>query len=410
MLPHSLLSLEPAGLAPSDGDQGEGATGGRCAPRYLRTRDEVWIARAIQETLDLAGSREADIEEAWVSRILPSLRAMGARKVAALGIKLVLERLTTREVSAPADPRRIREIVFRYAAQRPARPREQNIVSAANALLLTPEEVERGLFADRAGERIRKPLPPDVTPASLIEKYNLALVQGVLLRAEWVSVELKESVRAVVRYAKLQGLLADFAPTRSHGLRMDVSGPLALFRNTLKYGRALANFFPTLTAAPSFALAARCRVANAPGAEVHVIVAVDHHAPLARGHALPRDADSSVERALVRDVRKSKSGYTIHRETVALRAGPHLVFPDFALRRGNEEVLVEVVGYYTEEYLRRKTVALREANVRNLIVCVDTSLDCGEAAFGDHAVVPFRKRIDVAALLSAADKVLERRA
>ncbi len=53
---------------------------------------------------------------------------------------------------------------------------------------------------------------PLARPVSLSPGWhdNLALVQGILLRANQVTIELRESIRAVVRYAKLRGLLAEF--------------------------------------------------------------------------------------------------------------------------------------------------------------------------------------------------------
>ncbi len=155
-------------------------------------------------------------------------------------------------------------------------------------------------------------------------------------------------------------------------------------------------------------MSAECVLPGGPGRpDRDVAVLVDHTAPIPRHHAIPKECDSSVERALVRDLRKSGTGFTLHRETTVLRAGTHLVFPDFALRRGQDHVLVEVVGYYTKEYIERKTAALRAAEIRNLIVCVDTDLDCGNGAFGAHVVVPFRKRIDAARLLEAAKRMLD---
>jgi len=415
-LPHSLLSVEPyaarAAFAEPRAGRGQTAQTGQAAtplvaPRYLGSRDEVWVARALQELSDLEGRRDAEIDHAWGETIEPTLRHMGARRRAAMGIKALLDRLQTSAVSAAADPRRIREVVFALSSQASRRPRAAVLEAAANVLLLTPREVEDGLFADREGARKRAGIPTGLSAASLVEKYNLALVQGLLLRAEWVGVDLRESIRAVVRYAKLRGLLADFSPGPDpETLRMGISGPLSLFRKTLKYGRALATFFPTLTATHSFSLGANCRLrerASAPEGTVRVVV--DHHAPLPRIHALSPESDSAVERALIRDLRRSGSGWTIHRETRALRAGRHLVFPDFALRRGADEVLVEVVGYYTREYLTRKRASLQQASVRNLVVCVDTELDCGEGAFGEQAFVPFRKRVDVRALLAAAEGV-----
>ncbi len=399
MLPHSLLSLE---------SQPHSRALNECfVPRYLTSRDEVWVARALAEVADLEGEPDAVVQEAWQSRIDPTLRRMGARKAAVLGIKLIVDRLQARHVAAAADPRRIREIVFGFSGQARSRSRDEILECSANALLLSPREVEDGLFADREGARRRGGLPLGLGPTALVEKYNLALVQGLLLRAKHVAVDLSESVRAVVRYAKLRGLLAEFSSDQPDMIRAAISGPLSLFRNTLKYGRALATFFPTLVAAPSFVLRADCQLPGGPGRpDRHLTAFVDHHAPIPRSHAIPKDCDSAVERALVRDVRKNGKGFTLHRETTVLRAGSHLVFPDFSLRRGQDQILVEVVGYYTKEYLERKTSALRQAAVKNLIVCVDTDLDCGEGSFGTHVVVPFRKRVDVARLLAAAERMM----
>jgi uncharacterized protein len=400
LLPHSLLSLESQSYGPD----------ASLVPRYLTSRDEVWVGRAMQEFADMEGETDARVHEAWQSRIEPALRKMGARKVAVLGIKSIVDRMQARHVSAAADPRRIREVVFESSGARGGRPRTRGEIleCAANALLLSAKEVEDGLFADRASARKRGALPGGLGPSGLVERYNLALVQGILLRAKQVTIELRESIRAVVRYAKLRGLLAEFSSERPETIRAVVSGPLSLFRNTLKYGRALATFFPTLVAAPFFSMRAECVLPGGPGkSDRDVAVFVDHTAPIPRHHAIPKECDSSVERALVRELRKSGTGFTLHRETTVLRAGTHLVFPDFALRRGQDQVLVEVVGYYTKEYIERKTAALRAAAIRNLIVCVDTDLDCGKGAFGEHVVVPFRKRIDVARLLEAATRMLD---
>jgi predicted nuclease of restriction endonuclease-like RecB superfamily len=125
--------------------------------------------------------------------------------------------------------------------------------------------------------------------------------------------------------------------------------------------------------------------------------------PVHRAHALPSDADSALERKLVRDVKRLKRGWEIKRETTAVRAGESVFFPDFKLVRGEREVLVEVVGYYTPEYLENKLRKLREAKLRNFIVCIDRSLSCDDGEVTADVVLRYERRVDAGALLDAAE-------
>jgi uncharacterized protein len=384
LFPDALLSLEPIG----DG----------LAPRYLRSRDDVWVRRAVSEFADLAGMPRGAIDDAWASRIEPALRSFGAPRIATLGIRRVLDRACTWHVRAALEPSLLRESVFPIAAS--DIDREVALARASAQLGLSAREVESGLFADRVSARALVMPSLELAPRDIVLAYNMALVQGILLRAECVCVDVSESVRAVVRYAKLKGLLASFEVDESGWTRMRASGPLALFQNTLKYGHALAGFFPTLTATPRYRVEATCRIR-----EQRVVVRIYGTDPLPRTHALPREVDSAVERALVRDIRRLGSAWTIERETAILRAGSKLFFPDYALVRGAFRVLVEIVGYYTQEYLARKAEALRIAGCVPMVVCVDDALDCGEGFLAGCTVLRFRRRVDAAQLVAIAEKI-----
>jgi uncharacterized protein len=235
--------------------------------------------------------------------------------------------------------------------------------------------------------------------AEWIEHYNLALVQGLLMRSELLTVEMSTAVRSVVRYAKLCGLLTLFEQDRDT-LRMHVSGPLTLFRNTLKYGRVLANFFPAVCVNPGYRVQAQCRLTT--GTANVVVQSGD---PIARSHVLPREVDSAVERALVADIRRVASPWQILRETVALHANGHVFFPDFTLQHGRHRVLVEIVGFYTQEYLDKKFAAIASANVGNLILCIGDKLPVPVTIPGAAACLRYKRRVDARALLALADSL-----
>ena len=95
----------------------------------------------------------------------------------------------------------------------------------------------------------------------------------------------------------------------------------------------------------------------------------------------------------------------IERETTALRAGRSVFFPDFRLVRGQDRVLVELVGFYTADYLENKLRKLQEARVEGLIVCIDKTLACTDREVCADLVLRYSKRVDAEALLDAAERV-----
>ena len=133
---------------------------------------------------------------------------------------------------------------------------------------------------------------------------------------------------------------------------------------------------------------------------------VTAHDPIASTHVLPRDVDSRVERHLVRDVLRLGSTWTIERETSAIRAGRRVFFPDFTLARGGDRVTVEIVGYYTPEYLTSKLRCLREAGLSRMIVCIDEALACGDDEVCATRVLRYRRRVDARELLALADAIV----
>ncbi len=382
MLPAALLCVDASASA--------------ARPKYLRAMDEVWVARALSEYRDREGMRRGDFDEAWSRKVEPMLLAAGARRRAADGLKYLLDRSAQDRIASAVAPEALRAEVFPLAATGLAR--DQVLANVAAQFGIRAEDVEAALFADlpRAREVV---VPAALDAATWMERYNLGLVQGLLLRSSLVTVDLQDLARSVVRYAKLRGLLALFQPTEG-GVRMALSGPLSLFRNTLKYGHALAQFLPAVCVSAGYHLEARCSLA-----EREMTVVVTRGDPLPRVHALPKEVDSAVEKALLRDLRRMKTRWTVARETVALRAGAHLFFPDFTLTSGSRRVFVEVVGFYTQEYLRRKLAAVAAAGMGNLVLCVSDALDVEGDVPGAAACMRYRRRVDAAALIEMVEQV-----
>jgi predicted nuclease of restriction endonuclease-like RecB superfamily len=371
--------------------------GAALVPRYATARDEVWIRRLLDELDGLVGCTAGELEVAAKKRLRPLCESFGVAWASFQGVLEVIRRHYATRVVAAARPAELRLALFEQAAA--CDDRDEAVRRAAEIVGVAPDAVLQSLYADRPiARRLVAPERPP-SPCEIVEQYNLELLQGLLLRSEEVRVRARTHVRSVVRFAKLRGLICSCAPD-AQGVELALSGPLSLFRHTTKYGHALAGFFPALASTPGWQLEATCSLRYG-----KFVLRAGASDPVARTHALPRDTDSAVERRFAREVRRRAAGWVVERETAAVPAGTRMFFPDFTLTRGSARVLVEIVGYYTPEYLRAKLETLRRASLHNVVVCVDESLACSEEAVEAAAVVRYRRKVDVDAVLRAAEVV-----
>lgn len=89
--------------------------------------------------------------------------------------------------------------------------------------------------------------------------------------------------------AKLLGLMMTFDEAADGAATMTLSGPMALFHDTVKYGNALARWFPALVATPGWSLRASIVLS---GETLRFDLGAD--SPLPRAHAMPRAHDSRL--------------------------------------------------------------------------------------------------------------------
>lgn len=131
-----------------------------------------------------------------------------------------------------------------------------------------------------------------------------------------------------------------------------------------------------------------------------------------RGDA-PRRFDSKLEEALARDLARLAPAWDVVREPEPIPvAGDTLIFPDLALvdrvdpRR---RALIEVVGFWTPDYLARKLALLRRSGLEDLILCVDADRACGDGDLPAGArVIRYRRRVPAREVVALLDRVRHR--
>jgi hypothetical protein len=374
--------------------------GYRVEPAYLDDR-YTSLARALllhYQAFD--GKPYRELERALVD--LASAQHHETRVIR--GLRRVIEESMDLSVASPIEPKCLREAVFGARAKGPELDAEAVYRLAAAELGLLEEPLQDYLYADLRPERLvrfsREPLPAP----EILSRYNLRLLQGLFFYAERVEVEAGGSARAIYRFAKLNGLMVEakrrpdaLAADGARGLCIEISGPLSLFQRTRRYGLALARFLPACALGERFRIKARLALhgkrfqLEATGAD-----------RVLSTHRPPRLFDSKLEERFYKDFVRLGSPWSIAREEQWIQVGSTVFFPDFSFRRESRPGLrvdLEILGFWTRDYLARKLSILSRLGTSKMILCVDRKLAC-DRGLGPFPCIEFAGRVP-------AEKVLE---
>ena len=336
--------------------------------------------------------------------------------------KTLLDRCEFQPPSGAERAPEIRDAVFRARGRHwPPVPGDRMVpyAEAGRELGLGAEDVERLLHADAPGAR-RLVRAPKLDGRALLAQYNLELARAVLLDAERVRVRARGGWRGIFRAVKSARLMHTLRRV-GRAYELEITGPAASFVvRPARYGARLARVVPALVRAPSWKLEADVqhggtvvpfRVSGSPRAAAS-------RAPIG-GPARRAGYDSKWERALAKDFRASfgagRDDWALSRETTPVRAGDELFLPDFTLRHADgREALVELVGFWTPEYLEAKVRKVAASRLDHLVLVVYRGLAVGNAvealaaAVGQDRVVWFANRPRAAAVIEAAERCARR--
>jgi len=276
-------------------------------------------------------------------------------------IKLLEDRCEFAVVSGQ-PPEVLREAVFQSAAAARAGgafDRAAALERVSEELSLTPTEIEAGLFADLKSEQQLVKFQ-DTTPDRLLQRYNVALAQAVLLRAVSVTVDIRRDpparLRRLFRLVKFHRLVCDVESLGPDAYRLKLDGPMSLFTATQKYGLQLALFLPAVLHCRDFTLTAELRWGPQRKPKTFTLTPADGLVPqqAEQGTYVPPELAMFAEQ-----FRKKAVGWKLHEETAVFPLGGGFWVPDFRLEHtgSGREVYLEVLGFWrrssAEAHLRR---------------------------------------------------------
>jgi predicted nuclease of restriction endonuclease-like RecB superfamily len=188
--------------------------------------------------------------------VTPLLRGCRDLKTANGLRKILLDRCEFRQPDRWDYPG-VRQALFKESGSRLAAVRdvslEQYRTGILSAAALPDGWLEEGVYADLPeNEPLAK--APAFGARQLLERYNVGLVQALLLRAEALSVVVRSpdaaAMRRLLKYVRFFRLLARlYMLTEDAGaVRLEIDGPASVLAQPRAYGLQLASFFPAVVA------------------------------------------------------------------------------------------------------------------------------------------------------------------
>lgn len=338
----------------------------RIIPLYLSPESAQWLE--VAESLLMIFREGVGMTRGEIEAEIDELVGEGLATLAHRGLAKVLEDRAEFEVVAEVPPETLRGAVFTAAAEhrkalraagpghRPPFRRDQVLAEVAGGLGLDPEAVAAGLFADLKDEN-RLLRFEDLSARRLIERYNVALAQAVLLRSLLVRVEVRGAkparYRQLFRRLKFHRLLYRVEGDMAAGYVFQIDGPLSLFSATNRYGLQMALFLPSLLHCEDFRLDAEVRWGPRREPRTFHLEAADGLvAPQADvGTYVPPEIGSFVDR-----FRQVAPAWEVTEATEFVPLGREGVWvPDYKLvhRETGLDVFLEVLGFWKRSSLER---------------------------------------------------------
>ncbi len=306
--------------------------------------------------------------------------------------KVLTDAATFTPLETPLAAPQLRERLFAYgpvfATPQLFQPQTRGDVmqSVADELSISLEQVETTLLADRPASYILSDAGPERSPEGLLARYNLELARGVLYWANLVQIEVHSNYKDLWKYLKFFKLMF-WVQSQQDGYVIDLDGPISPFVSaTMRYGRQFAAFLPALLLCEQWRMVASVRP---PQLQTIGTYRLDHTSSLRTHFRQSGPFDSRLEADFARDFEEkfgSKRGkWTLTREDEVLVLGDTVMIPDFALTQkdSGHRILIELVGFWHPDYLRRKVEKVRAAQCHHLLLLVYEGVNLSTEALQD---------------------------
>ncbi|MEO8270665.1 MAG: DUF790 family protein [Aureliella sp.] len=331
------------------------------------------------------------------------------RRIAAF--KKLLDEKSNYAADAGRKAAKLRQQVFQSAAKsHPLVSRVEGIYCnleqdvkqrIAAELNLSWEQIDARLFSDVIEFQRLERFEGYESPAGLLARYNVAQTQAALYGAEQLIVWSHKDHKSILRYAKLARLMHSIRRQGDGSYCFRFDGPASVLRRSTRYGVAMARFLPGLLSCDQWR--ATAKIINRWGKRYRLELTCDDGLKSTTAEVAEFDSDVEARFAAAWD-RADCGAWKLERESEILHVGQSVFTPDFTLVNDDgRRVLLEIIGYWTPEYLQYKTQQLEKFQQHDVLLAIpeqthfDVPSHCG-------APIIFKRHLKAADVLARLEK------
>lgn len=383
------------------------------------------------------------------------------------GLSQLLGRRTVIETDAVVDPTLARETIFEACGGMvlSSVERQEALQKGAKKLSVSVKEFEKALWADLEENQIVKSFVP-LSPAELLRQYNISLTQTLLFRAVDLDIWIRGDFQKILWKILRSGLMYSLEDadeergekdrekeekeriTRENSkelkaVHLHLEGPASLFRISERYGNSFAKIFPALLRSKGWRLKAGILHKGYQGKRIleftlddsekvfkltpetsmyPEVVSLELQVEEEKGeYEAGKEVRKEIEIEEIDDEEAaydssleqmfgslSLGSWKVKREPTILKAGKFAFIPDFSLQREGIKVYLEIIGFWTPEYLETKIEKLKQVK-EPVILLIDRKLKCSEKDFPSQEVIFFDKKIPTNEVMQILRKYEEKK-
>ena len=307
------------------------------------------------------------------------------------------------DYSNTIDPMAIRKALFEESSRMQLAVTESDrnkvLDRIASKMDLSPAYIDEVMWNDLEENMILVGFG-SIKQAELLGIYNLSILQTLLFNCTKLDFSVGGGInwKRVLRDIKRLGLMYNLQqPERSEpqisnadgsGLLCSLDGPISLFKLTDRYGTSIAKLLPSIMRSERWSIDAWIVRKTMSGKKIYEFKMAFSEAPTLlllpftdKDLAAPL-FDSSVEEKFANKFEQSANGWKLIREPDPLIVSNGRAFiPDFMFQKYDKKIYLEIVGFWTKDYLQRKIQKLMDI-VSNkeidLFVAVNEELGCSK--------------------------------
>jgi predicted nuclease of restriction endonuclease-like RecB superfamily len=324
-------------------------------------------------------------------------------------IKLLTDRCEF-ETSSTVEPTEVRRALFTKARlHHPViddESRASVYAEAARELACDAASLDGALYADLPENQTLKVFET-ITPAELLDLYNVAQAQALLYRSVemrlWLEPQAAEGYREIFNAIKAYRLIHTVRGASREGYEVRLDGPASIFQRSQKYGIQMAVFLPALLLCKGWRM--RAEIQSKRG--VAYFELTSKQTRLRSHYDSTQGYENPVVERLASLWSRGAGGWSLERSGEVIDLGDSAFIPDFVLRKEatGERVFLEVLGFWTPEHLRDRLLEFDHAGLRNFILAAWDELRGARDPLTNVPpnTIVFKRNLDPALVALAAD-------